>query len=109
MGCLVVAVVVGACGGANVSSPALTGAAGSPVPTGTPTGSANPSPSAALVGFPTEILGLPVQSVTEAIALRDAGKLDGRAVAVAGYYVERATALPCPARCFGRPSPSRAR
>ena len=99
-GYLAVACLIGACSGAGGSSPGPTvaGTGSSPGATvATATESPSPPSSDALAGFPTEILGLPVHSVSEAIALRDAGKLDGRAVAVAGYFVERAVALPCPA------------
>jgi hypothetical protein len=71
----------------------------------TPTGSARPStpPASGSVlptsqppdaMFPSEVAGLPVISVAHAVQLLGSGKLDGQAVAVAGYYNE--VALPCP-------------
>jgi hypothetical protein len=51
--------------------------------------------------FPSEIAGLPVISVADAVALVQAGKLDGRAVAVAGYYDEFAPSCPYPGRYIG--------
>ncbi len=44
--------------------------------------------------FPSEVAGLPVITVAQAVELLGSGKLDGQAVAVAGYYNE--VALPCP-------------
>ncbi len=52
----------------------------------------SPPPSAS--GPASEVAGLPVISVASAAELLLSGKLDGQAVAVAGYYSE--TALPCP-------------
>ena len=45
-----------------------------------------PSPSLGVNGFPVEIDGLPVVSVAQAKQLLDAGKLDGRVVAIAAFY-----------------------
>lgn len=44
--------------------------------------------------FPSSVLGMPVITVAEAGALAAEGKLDGRDVAVAGYWAE--LELPCP-------------
>jgi hypothetical protein len=57
-----------------------------------PSAIASPPPSAS--AFPSEVAGLPVISVASADELLRSGKLDGQAVAVAGYY--NAMALPCP-------------
>jgi len=46
------------------------------------------------VTFPSEVAGLPVISVASADELLRSGKLDGQAVAVAGFY--NSMALPCP-------------
>jgi hypothetical protein len=52
-----------------------------------PTSSASPTPAATFDGtFPTSVLGLPVISVAQAKRLADAGEIDGRVVAVAGFY-----------------------
>ena len=58
----------------------------SPSPDGAPPGPA---------GFPATVGGMPVVSVAQAATLLDAGNLDGRAIAVAGYYFS--VAMPCPA------------
>ncbi len=62
----------------------------------TPTPSVEPTPSSGGVTFPTEALGLPVHTVADTVALiAAAGGIDGRAIAVAGYWY-RGFALPCP-------------
>ena len=57
------------------------------------------SPATSQSIFPSFVsgmpFGMPVVSVAQAVALLNAGKLDGRAVAVAGYFAEEF--LPCPA------------
>ena len=71
-------------------------------PVGSPAGSSTAPSTRASEGtttpsdgtFPSEVAGLPVISVAHAVELLGAGKLDGLAVAVAGYYNE--VALPCP-------------
>ena len=65
--------------------------------------SRNPPPIGSLAAFPDEILNLPIHSVSEAIALREAGTLDGRAVAVAGYWAEPVTPPECPAPSIDSP------
>lgn len=88
-----VAVVVSACSAtaaptpSAASTPATTGAAASAQPQGT-TGT---PPDAT---FPSSVAGLPVLSVAGADELLRSGKIDGQAVAVAGYYT--AMSLPCP-------------
>ncbi len=54
------------------------------------------------VSAPTEVAGLTVISVDEAIAIRDAG-VDGREMAVRGWY--QALPLPCPSMDPGPSSP----
>jgi hypothetical protein len=51
--------------------------------------------------FPSEVAGLPVISVTHAVDLLQSGKLDGQAVAVAGYYDEVQPSCPYPGRYIG--------
>ncbi len=68
------------------------------VPSGaTPTGS-SAAPTASPVRlsdtFPKEIVGMPVQTVAQALTLIASGRLDGRSAAVAGYYDSEG--LPCP-------------
>jgi hypothetical protein len=65
------------------------------VPTSEPSAFVSPAPSASAGVFPATVDGMPVISVAQADALLKAGKLDGRAVAVSGYFVEEF--LPCPA------------
>ena len=48
-----------------------------------------PTPTSTFDGsFPSSVLGLPVVSVAEAKRLADAGDIDGRVVAVAGYFFQ---------------------
>jgi hypothetical protein len=67
-----------------------------------PRGSTAPTTPPPLVdGFPTEVLGLPVISVTEAIARREAGP-DGTEIAVRGYTpVQYPVPLSCPVELGG--------
>jgi hypothetical protein len=51
--------------------------------------------------FPSEVAGLPVISVTHVVELLRAGKLDGEAVAVAGYYQEVDPSCPAPMAYIG--------
>ncbi len=61
-------------------------------PTASPT--ANPTPTAIGGVFPATVLGLPVHKVSEAHALMASGAIDGRLIAVAGYWSQ--VAIPCP-------------
>lgn len=61
--------------------------------------SVSPLPSAA--AFPSEVAGLPVITVASAAELLQSGKLDGQAVAVAGYYDEFTPSCPYPGRYIG--------
>ena len=79
-----------------------------PTPTGpaqpsTPpaSGSALPTSQPPDTTFPSEIAGLPVISVANADELLRSGKLDGRAVAVAGYYDAFSPSCPFPGRYIG--------
>lgn len=78
-------------------------------PTGAPSTSSGRSadPSMAqqsqrpAAGFPTQVGGLPVITVARALDLLQGGKLDGRAVAVSGYYNEFDPSCPYPGRYIG--------
>ncbi len=93
---LVVAVIVGVnlpiAPGPVATPPAslLAPASVAPSPTPVPTASPSTSPS----GFPSSVADMPVITVAQAVALLNAGQLNGRAVAVAGYFAEEF--LPCP-------------
>lgn len=88
---------------------ALLGACSSPSAgaTGSPTVGANASPSAMVsplpldTTFPSQVAGLPVISVARADELLRSGKLDGQAVAVAGYYDQFTPSCPYPGRYIG--------
>lgn len=47
----------------------------------------SPSPTAESEGFPTDVLGMPVVTVGGAQALIDAGAVNGRALAVGGWWI----------------------
>lgn len=81
--------------GPNPGAATPSGAAGEA--TAAPAVSGSPAPSA-----PTEVAGLPVISVSDAIAVRDSG-VDGRELAVRGWY--QALPLPCPSMDPGPGSP----
>ncbi len=51
--------------------------------------------------FPSEVAGLPVLTVAQAVDLLRLGKLDGQAVAVAGYYEDVEPPCPEPGRYIG--------
>ena len=51
--------------------------------------------------FPPEVAGLRVISVADAVGLLRSGKLDGQAVAVAGYYDQVTPSCPYPGRYIG--------
>ena len=51
--------------------------------------------------FPSEVAGLPVISVADADELLGSGKLDGRAIAVAGYFDQVVPSCPYPWRYIG--------
>lgn len=64
-----------------------------------PSAAASPLPSVA--GFPAEVAALPVITVARADELLRSGKLDGQAVAVAGYFDQFAAPCPYPGRYVG--------
>jgi hypothetical protein len=91
---LLIASLLGACGSpsAGAISP----------PTGvsaSPSESVSPLPSSA--AFPSEVAGLPVITVASADELLRSGKLDGQAVAVAGYFDQFTPSCPYPGRYIG--------
>lgn len=64
-----------------------------------PSAIVSPLPSAS--GPASEVAGLPVISVADAVELLRSGKLDGQAAAVAGYYDQFAPSCPYPGRYIG--------
>lgn len=92
---LLIASLLGAC-----SSPSA-GASMSPSlgVSASPSATASPLPSAG--AFPSEVAGLPVISVASADGLLRSGKLDGQAVAVAGYFDQFTPSCPYPGRYIG--------
>ena len=85
---LLIASLLGACSSPSAgvtTSPSMSVSA-------SPSATVSPVPSAG--AFPSEVAGLPVISVASADELLRSGKLDGQAVAVAGFY--NSMALPCP-------------
>jgi hypothetical protein len=92
---LLIGSLLGAC-----SSPSA-GATTSPSVdiTASPSAAASPLPTAA--GFPAQVAGLPVISVARADQLLRSGKLDGKAVAVAGYFDQFTPSCPYPGRYIG--------
>ena len=69
---LLIASLLGACSSPSAGASASPSAIVSPLPPDTT--------------FPSEVVGLPVISVANADELLRSGKLDGQAVAVAGYF-----------------------
>ncbi len=88
-----VAVVASGCSAGAPSAPGATSTTGTTAatPSAQPQGSTAAHPDAA---FPATVAGLPVLSVAGADELLRSGRLDGQAIAVAGYY--NAMSLPCP-------------
>jgi len=78
------------------------------MPDGDRAGNSSPTPSAptasepaaptypVIDGFPADVAGMPVVSVATAAELIQQGALDGRAVAVAGYFAEAVVSCPAP-------------
>ena len=98
---VLIAYLLGACSSppADTTKSPSADASASPSPSASPTTAVTPPPSNGT--FPTEIAGLPVVSVARADELLRSGKLDGQAVAVAGYYNEMALPCPYPGRYVG--------
>jgi hypothetical protein len=92
---LLIACLLGAC-----ASPSPGTTASPPVGvSASPSATVSPVPSAG--AFPSEVAGLPVISVASADELLRSGKLDGQAVAVAGYYDQFTPSCPYPGRYIG--------
>lgn len=93
---LVMAVVVGSVSlglatPTGPAHPATPPASGSALPSGQPRDAT----------FPSEVAGLPVIGTANAVELLRSGKLDGQAVAVAGYYDQFTPSCPYPGRYIG--------
>ncbi len=67
--------------------------------TASPSTIISPLPSSSM--FPSEVAGLPVVSVASADELLRSGKLDGEAVAVAGFFDQFTPSCPYPGRYIG--------
>src|SRR4051794_8933433 len=88
---------------------ALLGACASPSGGGIVSSSARGNASPAAISsslppdgpFPSEVAGLRVITVADAVGLRDSGALDGQAVAVAGYFDQVTPSCPYPGRYVG--------
>ncbi len=70
-------------------------------PTPPASGSAAPSDHPVDAAFPSEVAGLPVISVADAVGLLQVDELDGQAVAVAGYFDQFTPSCPYPGRYIG--------
>ncbi|MEO8208673.1 MAG: hypothetical protein ABI598_06530, partial [Chloroflexota bacterium] len=92
---LVMAVVVV---GVSLNLPTRTGPGGPSIP---PVSGSAPPAGQSDATFPSEVAALPVISVADAVELLKSGELDGRAIAVAGYYDEFTPSCPDPGRYIG--------
>ncbi len=92
---LLIASLLGAC-----SSPSVGATVSPSVGVSTPP-SAAVSPPMSAAAFPSEVAGLRVISVADAVDRLQSGKLDGQAVAVAGYYDQFTPSCPYPGRYIG--------
>jgi hypothetical protein len=82
------------------SSPSASGTTSPPAGVNaSPSAIVSPSPSGGT--FPSEVAGLPAMSVAAADELMRSGKLDGQAVAVAGYFDQFSPSCPYPGRYIG--------
>lgn len=79
-----------------------------PSPDGTGPGQTSPAATASASAsspidaqFPPTVGGMPVVSVAQAVDLLERGDLDGRAVAVAGYFFQSVPFCPAPMRYIG--------
>ncbi|MBI3749337.1 MAG: hypothetical protein HY262_10915, partial [Chloroflexi bacterium] len=91
-----VAVVVSACSAAPAPTPSTAPTSAMGVGTSAQAEGTNGAPPDAT--FPSEVAGMPVISVASADELLRSGKLDGQAVAVAGYYDQVTPSCPYPGR-----------
>jgi hypothetical protein len=79
-----------------------TGPSGPGLPSGSLGASSSASTPPPPAGtFPAEVAGLSVMTVAHAVELLQAGKLDGQAIAVAGYYNAFYPSCPYPGRYIG--------
>ena len=92
---LLIACLLSACSSQSAGAPISS----SNVVSASPSGVVSPMPSDGT--FPSEVAGLPVISVASADELLRSGKLDGRAVAVVGYYDQFTPSCPYPGRYVG--------
>jgi hypothetical protein len=83
----------------------LAGCMASPLPTTSGTSAAVATAASAVEAtdavFPAMAGGLPVTSVARAVELLTSGRLDGQAIAVAGYYDAVSPSCPAPSRFIG--------
>jgi hypothetical protein len=101
---LALCVVASACATSPQSPAAATAPAATGSPAATPAQVSGSAPSAVAspdAAFPAEAAGLPVVSVADAAAMIAGGELDGRAMAVAGYYFQATPSCPYPGRYIG--------
>ncbi len=91
---VVVAVVVIRVVVVSTPSPDGTG----PRPSGPPATASAGASSPVGAEFPSIVAGMPVVSVAQAVELLQRGDLDGRAVAVAGYFFQAMPSCPAPMR-----------
>ncbi len=67
------------------------------IPDSLPTPTPMPTPSATgPAGFPTEVHGLPVMTVSDALARIATPDFDDRAIAIAGWYIASSGPIACP-------------
>jgi hypothetical protein len=92
---LLIVCLLSACSSQSAGAPTSPSKGASPTPFEMVS---RPSPDGT---FPSEVGGLPVLSVAAADDLLRLGKLDGRAVAVAGYYDQFTPSCPYPGRYIG--------
>lgn len=95
-----VAVAVSACSAAATPAPSATSTAATTIATSSaqPQATTGTPPAAS---FPSTVAGMPVVSVADAVGLLRAGRLDGQAVAVAGYFDQFTPPCPYPGRYVG--------
>jgi hypothetical protein len=91
MAVLVVSVLLRGAGPTGPGATSSPPASGSSLPSGQPFNGT----------FPSQVAGLPVVTVAHAIELLQSGKLDGQAIAVAGYFDAFYPSCPYPGRYIG--------
>ncbi len=106
---LALCLVAAGCAGPRSTPATSSGPADTSASTSAAAETASPTPSLSGTStgrspdtaFPPEVAGLPVITVARAAALLASGDLEGRAVAVAGYYNQVAMPCPYPGRYIG--------